>query len=111
MSNNAEASRNDMTFDEFTKLEKCPASVSLALQALWYDNKGDWDNAHKIVQDASDSDSDWVHAYLHRKEGDNDNARYWYRRSGKPEFKGDLNQEWEQMVSELLVELSAENKV
>jgi len=99
-----------MTLEEFSQLEKCPSSVSLALQALWYANKGDWDNAHKIVQDANDADSAWVHAYLHRKEGDNDNARYWYRRSEKPEFKADLNQEWEHIVSELLVKLSGNNK-
>jgi len=53
------------------------------------------------VQNASDSDSAWVHAYLHRKEGDLNNARYWYRRSGRPEFKEDLHQEWEQIATDL----------
>ena len=91
-----------MTFDEFTQLEKCPHSLPLALQALWYDFKGDWKKSHEIVQNASDADCALVHAYLHRKEGDVSNAGYWYRRSGKPEFQGDLNQEWQRMVRELL---------
>jgi len=91
-----------MTLDEFTQLEKCPNSLPLALQALWYDFKGDWNNSHEILQNASDADCDWVHAYLHRKEGDVSNAGYWYRRSGKPEFQGDLNQEWQHIVRELL---------
>lgn len=98
-----------MILDELTQLmekqEKCPESLPRALQALWYDKKGDWETSHEIVQDASDADSAWVHAYLHRKEGDLSNARYWYRRSGKPEFKADLNQEWEQIVSDLLKQI------
>lgn len=95
-----------MTFDEFKQLmakpQRCPESLSPSLQALWYDKKGDWDKAHQIVQDASDAESAWVHAYLHRKEGDLSNARYWYRRSGQPEFTEDLNQEWEQISKDLL---------
>lgn len=98
-----------MILDELTQLmetqEKCPDSLPRALQALWYDKKGDWDTSHEIVQDASDADSAWVHAYLHRKEGDLSNARYWYRRSGKPEFQADLNQEWEQIVRDLLKQI------
>lgn len=98
-----------MTKDEFTQLmekqERCPESLPIALQGLWYDKKGDWDKAHQIVQDASDTDSAWVHAYLHRKEGDISNARIWYRRSGRPEFKEDLNQEWEQIAKDLLREI------
>ena len=91
-----------MTLNEFIQLEKCPSELPSALQALWYDKKGDWEKSHEIVQNAKDTDSAWVHAYLHRKEGDLSNARYWYRRGAKPEFKADLNQEWEQMVSDLL---------
>ncbi len=63
-----------MTLDELTQLieqqERCPESLPPALQALWYDKKGNWNKAHQIVQNASDTDSAWVHAYLHRKEGD-----------------------------------------
>ncbi len=70
---------------------------------MWFDYKGSWDRAHEIVQNANDLDSAWVHAYLHRKEGDLSNARYWYKRSGKPEFHAELNQEWEQIVSDLLI--------
>jgi hypothetical protein len=99
-----------MTLDDFTKLmakqEECPNGLPPALQALWYDKKGNWDKAHQIVQDASDIDSAWVHAYLHRKDGDLSNAGYWYRRSGKPEFTAQLHQEWEQIVKDLLVRLS-----
>jgi hypothetical protein len=76
------------------------------LQALWYDKKGDWHKAHNIVQEAGDVDSAWIHAYLHRKEGDLNNARYWYNRSGKPEFTAQLNQEWEQIVTNLLSTIS-----
>lgn len=96
-----------MRLNEFMQLlekqEQCPSFLPKTLQALWYDKKGDWHKAHNIVQDAGDVDSAWVHAYLHRQEGDLDNARYWYRRSGKAEFLGDLNQEWEQIVTNLLL--------
>jgi hypothetical protein len=99
-------SGGDMTLDEFTQLiekqEKCPESLSKALQALWYDKQGDWHKAHQVVQNANDTDSAWVHAYLHRKEGDLSNARYWYKRTGQPEFEAELNQEWEQITRQLL---------
>jgi hypothetical protein len=95
-----------MKFEEFTQLmetqARFPELIPSQLQALWYDKKGNWDKAHQIVQNASDADSAWVHAYLHRKEGDLSNARYWYKRSGRSEFKETLNQEWEQMVRDLL---------
>ncbi|MEA5502457.1 hypothetical protein VB735_04910 [Halotia wernerae UHCC 0503] len=95
-----------MTTEEFLRLiEKqrpCPQTLPKALRALWYDKQGDWNQAHEIVQNASDADSAWVHAYLHRKEGDLSNAGYWYRRSGQPEFSGELNQEWQQITSLLL---------
>jgi hypothetical protein len=105
----SQRSGKDMTLDEFTQLmenqENCPASMPKALQALWYEKKGDWDKAHQIVQDANDADSAWVHAYLHRKEGDIDNARYWYKRTGRPDFKAGLDQEWEQIASDLLARM------
>ncbi|MDJ0735330.1 MAG: hypothetical protein QNJ47_14950 [Nostocaceae cyanobacterium] len=95
-----------MNLGEFKQLiekqQKCPQNLSKALQGLWYDKKGDWDKAHEIVQNARDADSAWVHAYLHREEGDLSNARYWYKRSGKPEFLGELESEWEQIASALL---------
>lgn len=98
-----------VTLDEFTQLmekqESCPSSLPKALQALWYDKKGDWDKAHQIVQDASDADSARVHAYLHRKEGDMSNARYWYKRSRHSEFQASLHQEWEHIAQDLLLKL------
>ena len=94
-----------MTLNEFIQLEQCPYELPKALQALWHEFKGDWNRAHEIVQNASDAESAWVHAYLHRKEGDLSNARYWYRRSSQPEFKADLNQEWEQITRELLLKI------
>ncbi len=72
------------------------------LTALWWAAKGDWDAAHKLVQDEKTATSAWVHAYLHRVEGDLSNAGYWYRRASKPVATGSLETEWEQMVSALL---------
>ena len=80
-----------------------PASgVTPPLAALWWAAKGDWDAAHKLVQDESSADAAWVHAYLHRVEGDLGNAGYWYRRANKPVATGSVETEWEQMVSALL---------
>ena len=72
------------------------------LAALWWAAKGNWDQAHKIVQDEDDANSAWVHAYLHRVEGDLGNAAYWYRRAGKPVAKDPLQDEWERIASALI---------
>jgi hypothetical protein len=72
------------------------------LAALWWAAKGNWDEAHKIAQDQATADAAWVHAYLHRVEGDLGNAGYWYRQAGKPVATGSLETEWELMVSALL---------
>ena len=72
------------------------------LLALRWDAKGGWEKAHAIAQDIDGPDGAWVHAYLHRKEGDAWNAGYWYRRAGRPEAKGMLRAEREAMVEELL---------
>jgi hypothetical protein len=79
-----------------------PDDLSLALQALWRDGKGDWDGAHEIAQRGGGGDGDWVHAYLHRKEGDTGNAAYWYRRARKPMSNESLESEWAAIASELL---------
>jgi hypothetical protein len=80
-----------------------PASgLDAPLAALWWAAKGHWDEAHKIVQDQATADSAWVHAYLHRVEGDIGNAGYWYRQAGKPIGSGSLGVEWEAIASELL---------
>ena len=76
--------------------------LNAPLAALWWAAKGSWDQAHKIVQDEETSDAAWVHAYLHRVEGDLANAGYWYRQAGKPDTKGSLDAEWEGIVSALL---------
>jgi hypothetical protein len=64
------------------------------LRALWHDLHGDWDTAHTIVQNMTDVNAMWIHAYLHRKEPDIPNAKYWYRNAGKPYPEGmDFNAE------------------
>jgi hypothetical protein len=72
------------------------------LVALWWAAKGGWDQAHKIVQDEETAEAAWVHAYLHRVEGDLGNAGYWYRQAAKPVATGSLENEWERMVAKLL---------
>jgi hypothetical protein len=95
-----------MTLSEFTQsLNTATPSTDLplALQALWQDAKGDWDAAHKLCQTREGEPScDWVHAYLHRKEGDLSNAGYWYRRAGRPVSAQSLEQEWESIAQALL---------
>jgi hypothetical protein len=76
--------------------------LAAPLAALWWAAKGNWDAAHKIAQDQDTPDSAWVHAYLHRVEGDLGNAGYWYRRAGKPVATGSLETEWERITSALL---------
>ena len=72
------------------------------LQALWHDARGDWSRAHELAQDIDDTNGAWVHAYLHRKEGDLANARYWYRRARKLEATDSLEDEWLRIVAALL---------
>jgi hypothetical protein len=79
-----------------------PHGLEPALNALWHDAKAGWDEAHKIVQQQNDAASAWVHAYLHRKQGDGDNAHYWYRRAHQPPATGALADEWEHIVRALL---------
>ena len=82
-----------------------PSGLSLALQSLWFDAKGDWNKAHELAQEAGESHGDGVHAYLHRKEGDASNARYWYVRAGKPVCSGSLEAEWAAISEALLAKL------
>lgn len=83
-------------------LPEPPSGLSLALQALWRDAQGDWDGAHDLAQRDEGRAGDWVHAYLHRKEGDVGNAAYWYRHAGRPVASGGLEEEWGQIVASLL---------
>jgi hypothetical protein len=75
---------------------------ALPLAGLWWVAKGDWDRAHRIVQDDASREAAWVHAYLHRVEGDLSNASYWYRQAGQPVAKDALDVEWERITSALL---------
>ena len=79
-----------------------PPSLSAPLAALWWAIRDDWDRAHKIVQDEDSRDAAWVHAYLHRVEGDLGNAGYWYRQAGQPAAQDSLPAEWERIATTLL---------
>jgi hypothetical protein len=79
-----------------------PEGLSKLLQALWHEGKNDWEKAHNIAQDISSSDGSWIHAYLHRVEGDHANAAYWYHRAGKTIPRVSLEEEWEGIARELL---------
>ena len=76
--------------------------LNAPLAGLWWAAKGDWDRAHKIVQDDASADAAWVHAYLHRVEGDLGNAGYWYRQAGQVAAKDSLEAEWERIAATLL---------
>ena len=79
-----------------------PAELPPLLLALWHDARGDWDTAHQVAQDVAGEDGAWVHAYLHRKEPDESNARYWYRQAGRPLSRVSFEEEWEEIASALL---------
>jgi hypothetical protein len=79
-----------------------PTDLPPLLTALWWEAKGDWNQAHEIAQADHGADAAWVHAYLHRKEGDASNAAYWYSRAHQPRCTMPLEKEWEQIVSALL---------
>ena len=79
-----------------------PAGLSPALEALWHDARGDFDRAHELAQSDEGGSGDWVHAYLHRKEGDMGNATYWYRRARRPVCRDPLDAEWEAIAKALL---------
>ncbi len=96
-----------MTFEKFkSSLQENhpPSESSELLKALWYDGKGDWNASHNIAQDVYSADGSWVHAYLHRKEGDQWNAGYWYRQAGRKMPGYSLEKEWEEMVRYFLGE-------
>jgi hypothetical protein len=95
-----------MTLDDFkgTISEAAPPkNISPALRALWHDARGDWEKAHGVAQAVEDQSGAWVHAYLHRKEGDAENAAYWYRRARQPIATDALTVEWDRIASALLV--------
>jgi hypothetical protein len=94
-----------MTLAEFKQSQsksRPPEGLAPALAGLWWAGKDDWDKAHKIVMDEGGKDCAWVHAYLHRVEGDAENARYWYTQAGKPAASGPLPSEWAAITTDLL---------
>jgi hypothetical protein len=82
--------------------DKPPTALAVPAEALWWAAKGNWDRAHQLVQDDGSKEAAWVHAYLHRVEGDRSNAGYWYRRAGRDEAKGPLEAEWAEIAAALL---------
>jgi hypothetical protein len=91
-----------MTPDELARAKGPPPTLSPPLLALWWDARNDWAAAHAAAQDGEDAESAWVHAYLHRKEGDLSNAGYWYRRAGRVMPAGTLDEEWQAIATALL---------
>lgn len=79
-----------------------PAELTPALAGLWWDAKGDWTKAHEATQIDEGPAGSWVHAYLHRKEGDSSNAGYWYGRAGKAHYRGSFEEEWKEITASLL---------
>jgi len=94
-----------MTVDQFRESlqhDESPAGLDSALTGLWWDAKGDWTKAHESAQQDESPRGSWVHAYLHRKEGDASNAAYWYRRAGRPAATSPLADEWMEIAKALL---------
>jgi hypothetical protein len=94
-----------MRYEEFIQslsATQLPENISPVLSALWYDGKENWNMSHDIAQEIHDTDGSWIHAYLHRKEGDISNARYWYSMAGKSVPTVSLKEEWESLVRHFL---------
>jgi hypothetical protein len=94
-----------MTLTDFEKTlsrNTPPDNIDPLLAALWHERKGDWESAHNIAQDIHTRDGSWIHAYLHRVEGDQGNASYWYHRAGQPVPQVSTTKEWENLVTEFL---------
>lgn len=79
-----------------------PPQTTIYLQSLWYDGKNNWNKAHELIQDLQDKNAAWIHAYLHRKEGDTWNADYWYSKAGRKRPGITLQEEWEQLAQDFL---------
>lgn len=94
-----------MTLAEFKSTLKdasLPKGLSVELESLWHDGKDDWNRSHEVIQDVNSKNAAWIHAYLHRKEGDLGNAQYWYSRAGKSMPGVSLNDEWTSLVEHFL---------
>ncbi len=94
-----------MTFQDFKSTlhqTSPPSEISPLLKALWFDARGEWDKAHDVAQEVNTTEGSWIHAYLHRKEGDLGNAAYWYHKAKQPVCNKTLSEEWEEIVIALL---------
>ncbi|MEQ1587765.1 MAG: hypothetical protein ABL895_17905 [Cyclobacteriaceae bacterium] len=93
-----------MTLEEFQKSTKHsePPKVSVLLLSLWYDAQGDWGKSHALAREINTSDGSWIHAYLHRKEGDKFNAQYWYNRANRKMPDYSPEEEWKEIAEALL---------
>ena len=94
-----------MTLNEFLeslKRDALPEDVTAPVAALWWDAKGDWAQAHGMVDELESKEGMAVHAYLHRKEGSPANADYWYARCGRDFYRAELEEEWRALLSGLL---------
>jgi hypothetical protein len=94
-----------MTLDQFREslqLDQSPGGLDSALAGLWWDAKGDWTKAHEAAQQDEGPRGSWVHAYLHRKEGDASNAAYWYGHAGRTAASRPLADEWQEIANALL---------
>ncbi|MBO9573686.1 MAG: hypothetical protein J7497_15975 [Chitinophagaceae bacterium] len=94
-----------MNYNEFIaslSANEPPEDISNVLKALWYDGKEQWESSHNIAQDIHDRNGSWIHAYLHRKEGDIFNADYWYSKAGKRRPSVSLKEEWEDLVKHFI---------
>ena len=89
-------------FKESLSSSNPPADLNVYLLSLWRDAKGDWSKAHEIIQDVEDKTASWIHAYLHRKEGDIGNADYWYRKASRTRPNTSLEEEWKSICKELI---------
>ena len=91
-----------LEFEKSLELSQAPTEWSDGLKAIWYDAKGDWEASHNIAQDMHNSLGSWLHAYLHRKEGDRFNAGYWYRLASKEYPTITLDQELKVIVDYII---------
>lgn len=90
------------TFKDTLGRAEPPAGLTPPLLALWHQARGKWEEAHRLVQDDRSESGAWVHAFLHRVEGDASNADYWYAVAGRPHYAGSLSSEWQEITGHLL---------
>ena len=93
---------NIETFKESTRAATPPSGLSVSLEAMWYQGKGNWEEAHRLAQSEISPSGSWVHAHLHRTEGDLVNTAYWYRLAVRPVCTSSLDAEWEEIVTALV---------